>query len=73
VHGSYVSNYSDTTIYDTWHGDFYRKLRAAHLANNFKKHRFCDQCPDWRSTRWPGQGRSYADMIEEFMSEEPTK
>ena len=70
VHGSYVADYRKTTIHETWRGEFYRRLRAAHLTNNFTEHRFCGQCPDWRSTRWPGEGRSYADMVEEFINEE---
>ena len=35
-------------------------------TNDFSAHKFCGQCPDWRSTRWPDEGRSYADMMEEF-------
>ena len=70
VHGSYIADYRSVTIYDTWHGEFYRKLREAHLANDFLQHGFCGQCPDWRSTRWPDEGRSYASMMEEFMVEE---
>lgn len=66
VHGSTVIDYRTTTIVETWQGDFYRRLRKAHLDNNFSAHGFCKQCPDWASTRWPGQGRSYADMVEEF-------
>jgi MoaA/NifB/PqqE/SkfB family radical SAM enzyme len=69
VHGSLVANYKDTTIFDTWRGDFYRRLREAHLGNEYSAHSFCGQCPDWRATRWPGQGRSYADMVEEFLAE----
>ena len=71
VHGSYIANYRDTTIYDTWRGQFYQELRNAHLKNDYSKHAFCGQCPDWRATRWPGEGRSYADMVEEFIAEEP--
>jgi len=70
VHGSYVTDYRSTTIKETWQGEFYRRLREAHLSNDFTKHRFCGQCPDWEATRWPGQGRSYADMVEEFVAEE---
>ena len=44
----------------------YRRLRQAHLENDFGVHAFCGQCPDWRGTRWPDEGRSYADMVEEF-------
>jgi MoaA/NifB/PqqE/SkfB family radical SAM enzyme len=71
VHGSYIGNYKDTTIYETWSGTFYQELRKAHLKNDYTKHLFCGQCPDWRSTRWPGEGRSYADMVEEFIAEGP--
>ena len=66
VHGSVVADYRTTTIHDTWHGEFYRRLREAHLENDFGAHAFCGQCPDWRGTRWPDEGRSYADMVEEF-------
>lgn len=60
------ADYRFSTIYETWKGDFYRKLREAHLTNNFASHQFCAQCPDWSATRWPNEGRSYADMINEF-------
>jgi len=66
VHGSVVTDYRTTTMRDTWEGEFYRRLRTAHLDNEFGGHAFCGQCPDWRATRWPDEGRSYADMIEEF-------
>ncbi len=66
VHGSDFTDYRTTTIKDTWQGEFYRQLRAAHLENNYSCHGFCGQCPDWKSTRWPEQGRSYADMVQEF-------
>jgi MoaA/NifB/PqqE/SkfB family radical SAM enzyme len=62
-HGSYIENYANTTIHDTWQGEFYKSLREAHLTNNYLAHSFCGQCPDWESTRWPHEGRSYADMI----------
>lgn len=66
VHGSVMANYRDTTIRETWQSECYQKLREAHLSNDFSAHKFCGQCPDWRQTRWPGEGRSYADMIQEF-------
>jgi MoaA/NifB/PqqE/SkfB family radical SAM enzyme len=69
VHGSYVADYKRTTIQETWQGEFYRRLRDAHLTNDYRGHSFCGQCPDWRSTRWPHEGRSYADMVEEFIKE----
>ena len=52
-----------------WQGEFMQKLREAHLKNMYEKHKFCGQCPDWKQTRWPGEGRSYADMMEEFKEE----
>jgi len=69
VHGSVVADYHATTIRDVWQGEYYRGLREAHLRNNFCDHQFCGQCPDWRQTRWPGEGRSYADMVQEFVNE----
>jgi hypothetical protein len=66
THGSTIIDYHTTTIHETWRGEFYRKLREAHLSNQFSDHGFCGQCPDWKATRWPGEGRSYADMVEEF-------
>jgi MoaA/NifB/PqqE/SkfB family radical SAM enzyme len=67
VHGSFVADYRNTTIHAEWQGEFYQSLRKAHLSNNYNNHGFCGNCPDWESTRWPHQGRSYADMIEEFI------
>jgi len=69
VHGSYVANYRDTTIKAEWQGEFYKALRKAHLENNYAKHSFCGNCPDWAATRWPHEGRSYANMIEDFIEE----
>lgn len=70
VHGSVIADYRSTTIYETWHSEFYRNLRDAHLSNVFERHKFCAQCPDWKLTRWPGEGRSYANMIEDFKETE---
>ncbi|MCQ9373890.1 radical SAM protein [Methyloversatilis sp. XJ19-13] len=67
IHGSYVADYRNTTILKEWQGDFYRGLRQAHLRNNYLKHSFCGQCPDWSNTRWPHEGRSYADMVDDFV------
>lgn len=69
VHGSYIADYRQTTIRDAWQSEFYRALRAAHRNDDYAKHGFCGACPDWESTRWPHQGRSYADMVEEFIVE----
>ena len=70
VHGSVVADYRTTTIRETWNGEYYRRLRAAHLTNDFNGFGFCAQCPDWQATRWPDAGRSYADMVDEFKATE---
>jgi MoaA/NifB/PqqE/SkfB family radical SAM enzyme len=70
VHGSFVADYRSTTIHAEWQGEFYQALRQAHLTNNYTNHSFCGNCPDWASTRWPHEGRSYANMVEEFISRE---
>lgn len=69
VNGSVISDYRNSTVRDVWSGEFYRNLRAAHLSNKLANHKFCEQCPDWKATRWPDQGRSYADMVEKFTDE----
>tara|TARA_B100001989_G_scaffold3713_1_gene2477 strand:- start:22300 stop:23295 length:996 start_codon:yes stop_codon:yes gene_type:complete len=67
VHGSLCGSYYENTISETWKSEFYKNLRKAHLENNFNKHSFCGQCPDWKQTRWPNKGRSYANMIEDLI------
>ncbi len=69
VHGSELADFRTTSIADVWRGAAYRALREAHLANDYACHGFCGACPDWKQTRWPGHGRSYADMIEDFRQE----
>lgn len=64
IHASVLADYATTTIQETWQGEAYRKLRDAHLANDYTRHGFCAQCPDWAMTRWPGQGLSYADLVQ---------
>lgn len=66
THGAAIVDYRTTTIKETWQGEFYQKLRKAHLTNDFANYPFCGQCPDWKATRWPDEGRSYANMIQEF-------
>ncbi len=70
THGSTVTDYRLTTIKEVWQGKFYQKLRQAHLCNQFENHQFCGQCPDWKEIRWPHEGRSYANMIEDFKGKE---
>lgn len=66
THGSTVTDYRSTTIAETWGGEFYRKLRQAHMTNDYGNHGFCGQCPDWKETRWPGRGRAYANLVEDL-------
>ena len=66
-HQASMIEYSSTSIADCWQGPFYKKLRTAHLENDFHGFKFCRQCPDWSATRWPGEGLSYADMVETFI------
>ena len=69
VRGSELADYRETTIRDTWRGRAYEALRRAHLSNDYADHKFCGQCPDWAETRWPHEGRAYADLIEELKAE----
>ncbi len=68
IHGSTIPNadYRLTTIKETWQSEFYRRLRKAHLSNQFENHKFCGNCLDWSVTRWPEEGRSYATMVDDF-------
>ncbi|MBI2994962.1 MAG: radical SAM protein [Gammaproteobacteria bacterium] len=66
VCGSKVADYRETTVHELWRSDFYRRLREAHLKNDFSRHSFCGNCPDWRQTRWPNEGLSYADLVVEL-------
>lgn len=63
THGSTIVDFRTASIADTWRGAFYEGLRAAHLANEFRGHAFCGQCPDWQETRWPDEGDSYASLV----------
>lgn len=67
-HGSSLVDYRTTTLRETWSGPLYQALRQAHLDNDFSRHGFCGQCPDWSATRWPHEGRAYADMVAEFVA-----
>ena len=66
-HDSEIVPYKHTSIRDVWQSEFYRRLREAHLKNEFKNHVFCGNCPDWRQTRWPDEGRSYANMVKDIV------
>jgi MoaA/NifB/PqqE/SkfB family radical SAM enzyme len=63
------ADYRETTIKEAWQGEFLRELRSAHVRNNFSCHKFCGQCPDWKQTRWPGEGGRYANVIEDLKGE----
>lgn len=60
--GAEVADYRTTTIKETWNSEFYSRLRNAHLTNQCFG--VCKDCPDWQQTRWPGDGLSYADLVQ---------
>jgi len=45
-------NACDTSIFDTWHSDFYRRMRMEHLNNVFTEGSACAECRDWIGTPW---------------------
>jgi len=61
-----IADFKDFTIKEIWKGEFMQKLRDAHLKNDFSHHSFCGRCPDWIMTRWPIEGRSYSDLMQEI-------
>lgn len=63
THGSSMVDFRTISIQEAWHGPFYEALRAAHVSNDFHRHPFCGQCPDWQETRWPHEGSSYATLV----------
>jgi MoaA/NifB/PqqE/SkfB family radical SAM enzyme len=64
--GSALADFRRAAIREVWRGEAYRRLREAHLANAFGEFPLCRQCPDWAATRWPWEGRSFADMMADF-------
>lgn len=66
VHASTLADFRTHTIREVWAGPLYTALRDAHLRNDFQHHRFCGSCPDWQTTRWPTEGRSYLQMVKEL-------
>ncbi len=64
-HLSTVADYRVDTIKSVWTGETMQKLREAHLNNDYSDLPCCEQCPDWSATRWPTEGRSYADLVVE--------
>ncbi|MEW6321002.1 MAG: radical SAM protein [Acidobacteriota bacterium] len=64
-HASAIADFRTTSIAAAWQSAPYRALRHAHLTDEFAEHPFCGRCPDWAQTRWPFEGRSYADLTRE--------
>jgi sulfatase maturation enzyme AslB (radical SAM superfamily) len=54
------------SIADAWQSPKYNILRREHLRGVFSNDTICADCPDWINTSWPWEGRSYADMMQEF-------
>ncbi|KGY11318.1 radical SAM protein [Vibrio tubiashii] len=64
---SHFKSFATTTIKEAWQGELMRRLRAAHMSNDFSGFDFCGQCPDWAQTRWPEEGRGYSNMMREIV------
>ncbi len=64
--GSALADFRGAAIREVWQGEAYRRLREAHMTNAFGEFPLCRQCPDWAATRWPWEGRSFADMMTDF-------
>lgn len=62
-HQSEIPDFAQHSIREVWQGSQMQALREAHLQNAFAQHPFCGNCPDWALTRWPGEGRVYADLV----------
>jgi MoaA/NifB/PqqE/SkfB family radical SAM enzyme len=63
VHGSEIADYRVESIRQVWVGEKMSALREAHLSNDFSTHSYCGNCPDWSTTRWPTEGKSYSDLM----------
>lgn len=66
---STFADFKNTTIKEAWQGEFLKGLREAHMLNDFSCHKFCGQCPDWKQTRWPGEGGRYANIVDKLRQE----
>jgi MoaA/NifB/PqqE/SkfB family radical SAM enzyme len=62
----YIGDFHKTSIKDVWTGKQYDELRQAHVSGHLFDFGICYRCPDWMQTRWPGEGRSYASLINDF-------
>ncbi|MFA5216561.1 radical SAM/SPASM domain-containing protein [Sulfuricurvum sp.] len=66
-HQSEIADFRQYSIKEIWGGEFMQKLREAHLKNSFCGLDFCQQCPDWLHTKWPGEGRGYIDVMKDLV------
>ncbi|MDT8445825.1 MAG: radical SAM/SPASM domain-containing protein [bacterium] len=64
-----IISFAEQSIQEIWKGPFMQSLRKAHLENQFADHPYCGNCPDWMATRWPWEGRAYADMMRDFANQ----
>lgn len=65
--GAVLDDYRNCKIHEIWQAPIYKNIRQAHLSNNFSEFaQLCGTCPDWNVTRWPDEGRSYADMVQDL-------
>jgi len=65
---SHFIKFSKVSIKEAWQSEFMKKLRGAHINNNFNGFDFCKQCPDWIYTKWPDEsGKNYADMMHDVV------
>ena len=61
-----IADFHTSSIKEIWTSAQYNELRKSHLNTDFSAFPMCDRCPDWIQIRWPDEGRSYANMIEDF-------
>lgn len=47
-----LGKFSDTTLFDAWHGHMLTHLRAGHLSGDYSKCGACTNCMDWRTSPW---------------------
>lgn len=66
THKAGFVDFKDVSVADAWQSAFMKSLREAHMQNQFSNFSLCAQCPDWSCTRWPVEGRSFADMVIEL-------
>lgn len=69
-HSSVIGSIKEKTIKELWQSEIMKKLRSAHLNNDFCGFDFCKNCPDWVNTRWPDEGKSYSNMVRDIVPED---